>query len=210
MIKHTTKLLASAAVIAFAMGAATAQAETVVQKEVTTTISTDAPIVVPSTGVKTTTSWSTTEKPIVKTGTRLINLRDFDYNKNGILSRAEAGAGLFKLYDTDGNEVLDNNEFKVRAIITLAPMSKETVISYDLDGDGLADQTKVTYETFVRDTMLSRFDASGDGLSPEEFTGREFIVADINNDKVVDEKEWQASYDHALDVQIKAKANVNK
>ena len=210
MIKHTTKLLASAAVIAFAMGAATAQAETVVQKEVTTTISTDAPIVVPSTGVKTTTSWSTTEKPIVKTGTRLVNLRDFDYNKNGVLSRAEAGAGLFKLYDTDGNEVLDNNEFKVRAIITLAPMSKETVISYDLDGDGLADQTKVTYETFVRDTMLSRFDASGDGLSPEEFTGREFIVADINNDKVVDEKEWQASYDHALDVQIKAKANVNQ
>ncbi|MEZ0259933.1 MAG: hypothetical protein ACAH80_02930, partial [Alphaproteobacteria bacterium] len=96
------------------------------------------------------------------------------------------------------------------AVATVLPMEKNIVITYDFDGDGLADKTQHTQETFSRDTLLTRFDSNKDGLSPHEFMDMHFNEADVNNDKVVDLKEWQGSYIPRLDKLNKQKAQVNK
>lgn len=213
-MKPTFKnLMLSAAVTALVLGASSAMAATTSTTTTTTSTTTGKPVVTTKTQKDTVVSethWSTTEKPVVPNGTRVVNFAEFDFNHDGILSRPEIGEMMFKVYDTDGNQVLDNNEFKRRAVLTVQPVEKTTVISYDFDGDGVIDQTQMTYEDFMRDTMLSRFDRNADGLSPEEFTGREFMVADINNDKGVDLSEFKASYNAAIDKQLQAKAQVNQ
>lgn len=117
---------------------------------------------------------------------------------------------LFKLYDADSNGVIDNNEYERRAVITVMPMEKNTSVSYDFDGDGNTDVTKHTYETFTRDTLLTRYDANRDGLSPHEFMDMYFNEADVNNDRMVDLKEWQGSYITSIDKTNKEKARLNK
>lgn len=157
-----------------------------------------------------TTAWATQEKVVLPDGTRVVAFTDFDLNHDGVLSRREVGEKLFKMYDTDGNEVIDNIEFTRKAVITVHPIEKETVVTYDFDGDGIADKTQITNEQFMRDTLLARFDENKNGLSAEEFTGRHFMEADINNDKTVDMKEFKASYDGAIDKSLKMKAETNK
>lgn len=205
-------LLASAAVIALAAPASAAS--TVITKETTTT--TTAPIANPAvttdlhmqtspvTTTTTVTSPVTTstivtettsrEKPVIPTGTQVVNFNEFDINRDGILSADEVGEMLFKLYDTDGNQVIDNNEYERKAVLTVTPVEKMTVTKYDFNNDGIADQANYTYETFLKDTQLARFDARRDGLTPHEFTGMEFLSIDANNDKAVELKEWKGSY----------------
>jgi hypothetical protein len=154
--------------------------------------------------------WRTEEHSVPALGARVINFIDFDMNRDGILSINEIGEMLFKLYDTDGNMVVDNIEFERRSVVTVLPMEKNTVIEYDFDGDGLADKTKYTYETFMKDTLLTRFDSNMNGLSPHEFTDLPFLKADVNNDKVVDFKEWQGSYIPSIKKANEAKALFNK
>lgn len=153
---------------------------------------------------------TTQEKPIVLPGTQVVNFMAYDANHDGILSMGEVGEMLFGLYDADGNQVIDNKEFERRAVLTVTPVEKTTVIKYDYNNDGIADQANYTYESFLRDTQLSRFDQNKDGLSPHEFTGREFIVADVNNDKVVDLQEWKGSYTYSIDKKNKEASQTNK
>lgn len=152
--------------------------------------------------------WETTEHTI-PTGARGINFLDFDVNKDTVLSLDEIGRMLFKLYDTDGNEVIDNNEYERRAVVTVMPMEKTTTVTYDFDGDGMTDKVVRSYDTFLRDTQLSRFDANKDGLSPHEFTGDAFLHTDINKDGTVELKEWQSSYIATLDKKLRDDAALN-
>lgn len=232
-----SKMLASVAALAILLGASFAQAEEIITREVTvsparttttttvnpapvrattTTTITTPGVAAPGSTVTTTTttksskSWSTTEKPLYPAGTKVLNLVEFDLNGDGILTRREAGDRLFRLYDTDGNMVIDNNEYERAAVFTVTPVEQKTVLSYDLDGDGLADHTQVSSEVFLRESMLARFDGNGNGLSPREFTNRAFLIADLNNDKQILQEEWIASYDAALDKTLKAEGSVNK
>jgi hypothetical protein len=175
------------------------------ETSVHTTVTTQTPAT-----SRTETHWKTEEHSLAATGTRVVNFMDFDMNKDGVLSRDEVGRMLFKLYDTDGNEVVDNIEYERRAVVTIMPMEKNTVVTYDFDGDGRPDETKYTYETFTRDTLLTRFDKNKDGLSPHEFMGMYFLSADVNDDKVVDLKEWQGSYNTVIDKANKENARFNK
>lgn len=156
------------------------------------------------------TEWSTKESSTATTGSRVINFMEFDLNKDSVLSVDEVGKMLFKLFDADGNEVIDNNEFERRAVVTIMPIEKNTVVSYDFDGDGVADKTQYTYESFTRDTLLTRFDKNRDGLSPREFMGTDFMAADIDNDKFVDLKEWRGSYIASIDKENKANSRLNE
>ena len=151
------------------------------------------------------TRWKMTEN-----GRNEINVVDFDVNGDGMQSRHEIGETLFKLYDTDGNSMIDNNEYKRRAVVTIIPMQTNTVISYDHNGDGKIDETQYTYDSFSQSTMLTRYDKNFDGLSAREFTGLEFMAADINDDKLVDLKEWQGVYMTSVDKANKQKAHINK
>lgn len=141
---------------------------------------------------------------------RMYTILDFDVNNDMVLSLNDVGVKLFDLYDTDGNDVIDNIEFDRRAVLTVAPAQKKTTIRYDFDGDGAADQVDTTMEVFQQRTGLSAFDRNGDGLSAREFTGRHFNEADINNDHAVDLKEWQGTYIAYIDHQNKQHAGLNK
>lgn len=156
------------------------------------------------------TQWHTEEKTIVADGARIYNTVDFDINGDKILTTSEVGEKLFKMYDVDGNNIIDNNEYERKAVLTVVPVETNTVISYDFDGDGLADKSEVTSEIFLKKTQLSLFDKNGDGLSPREFTKRGFMQADVNKDKAVDLAEWKGSYNASIDVENKDKALFNK
>lgn len=217
----TNCLLATAALFGLMLQATTSFGGTVVRETTTTTPNgsstttttqqsvTTSPVTATGT-TSTETYWRTEEHSTGTPGARIINFIQFDMNNDRILSINEIGVMLFKLYDTDGNQVIDNIEYERRAVVTVLPMEKNTVVSYDFDGDGLADKTQYTQETFSRETLLTRFDANKDGLSPHEFMDMHFNEADVNNDKVVDEKEWRGSYIPRLDKLNKQKAQVNK
>jgi hypothetical protein len=145
-----------------------------------------------------------TQEKAPETGARIVNFMDFDMNKDGMLSTKEVGDMLFKLFDGDGNDIIDNVEFEHKAVLTVVPVTKKTVVTYDFDNDGMPDKIQRSYENFTRDTELSRFDETGDGLSPHEFSKMDFMQMDANHDKAIDKKEWQASYIASIAMDIAA------
>lgn len=204
----TTTALVGCMLYAGASFAETIKHETTTTETTTETIKTVAPTT--TTHSSSETHWTTEQRSVVPAGTRVINFMEFDLNKNGILSLPEIGEMLFKLYDTDGNEIIDNNEYERRAAVTVIPMEKNSVVSYDFDGDGVADKVEYTYEMFMQDTLLTRFDKNKDGLSAHEFIDKAFLGADLNKDKAIDLKEWQASYIPSIERELKEKARFNK
>ncbi len=152
----------------------------------------------------------TQETTIAADGTRLFNISEFDINKDGVLSTPEVGEKLFGMYDTDGNGMIDNNEYEKNIVVTVTPVEKTTTITYDFNGDGIAEQQEKVYENFMRYTQLARFDNDKDGLSAREFVGRGYLEADIDGDKLISKKEWQGSYNAEIDRSNKIQGNLNK
>lgn len=196
-------LTATAAIACLSLGAAASAANVVKKKTV------DGDKVVEETITEKTIVTETHERAVLPEGARVINFAEFDVNGDGILTREEIGVKLFHLFDNDGNHLLDNIEYTRNNIITILPIAKDVVIKYDLDGDGVPDKTEVSHTMIMEETMLSRFDADGQGLSPEKFTGRHFNIADINKDKFVDLEEWKASYNSTIDERIRRRAETN-
>ncbi|MEZ0262548.1 MAG: hypothetical protein ACAH80_16205, partial [Alphaproteobacteria bacterium] len=99
---------------------------TTTQQSVTTTPVTSTTVittpVTTSTATTSTTSsatyWRTEEHSTGPAGARTIDFIQFDMNNDKILSINEIGEMLFKLYDTDGNQVVDNIEYERRAVAT--------------------------------------------------------------------------------------------
>ncbi len=117
-----------------------------------------------------------------------------DINRDGILSMGEVGRRLFYIFDTDGNEVIDNLEFERNAVLTLIPMEKKTVELVDLDDDGVADLSSYDYDSFVANSRLSRFDQNYDGLSARDFIETGFFTLDSDDNKTIDLEEWERAY----------------
>lgn len=126
--------------------------------------------------------------------TRKVNFSDFDRNKDGTLSRLEVGEELFYIFDTDGNEVIDNLEYNRNMVITIIPMEKKEITSVDFNDDGIADSTDYDHEAFLESSKLIAFDRDKDGLSARDFLGRVYWQLDDNKDRTVDIKEFQAAY----------------
>jgi hypothetical protein len=171
--------------------------------------------------VSETVTTTTTQQRAVKTetvvtplkpaeGSRAIHFEDFDLNHDNNLTREEAGEMLFRLYDTDGNAVIDNIEFERKAVLSISPMSKTTKMTYDDNGDGVADKQEQTEEAIMEQTMLSKFDKDADGLSPAEFTEKRFSEVDVNKSHVIEKREWLGVYDPRVNAQNQADAALNK
>lgn len=125
-----------------------------------------------------------------------INFDDFDRDGNGILSMSEVGEHLFYIFDTDGNQVIDNIEFNNKRIITVAPMEKRTLTMVDVESATGSVVTKTyDYEKFYSESGLSRFDKEGDGLSPAKFIGTSFLKLDKDGSKAIELDEWKAGYE---------------
>lgn len=123
-----------------------------------------------------------------------LNLWDFDTNKDGVLDRDEVGEKLFKFFDTDGNEVIDNKEMLKPSIIVFTPMTKKTIEMVNFQADGQAAKETVTEEKFLQRSNLSKFDTDKDGLSPLDFLGKPFNVVNVHKDGVIDLYEWKRAY----------------
>jgi len=209
---HKTKFLAGAAAVLLLAQTSGAFADTTVVRETTTS---PAGVVTThesatTTTAQTITTHTTTEPGPLKAGTRVVHLEDFDTNGDHILSTREIGDAIFKLYDTDGNGVIDNIEYERPAVLTVAPVEKTTTIQYDFNNDGIADKEVTTYDQFMENTQLARFDKNHDGLSAHEFTGKAFNLVDVDKSKVIEMKEWQGVYIASLDAKNRAEAALNK
>lgn len=167
-MKNIYRSVALAAVLAVMAGVNPAAAETVTTK--TTVAQTEIP------------------------GTVKINFSALDLNQDGILSRSEVARKLFYIFDTDGNEVIDNNEIKKNRIVTFIPLEKTELTMIDFDDDGKVDTSSVTNDQFMAFSMLQRFDKDKDGLNAEEFIGSSFLELDTDRSHVVEPKEWRAAY----------------
>ena len=130
--------------------------------------------------------------------TQKINFSDFDVNKDGRLSRSEVGETLFYIFDTDGNEVIDNIEYDRPMVLTIIPMEKKEITTIDFDDDGIPDSTSFNTEEFYERSMLGRFAKDKDGLSARDFLGRVYWQLDDNKDKTVDIKEFKRAYIKSL------------
>ena len=167
-MKYKTLLLLSAAICALPLAAASARAETVTTKSVT--------------------------EQITPPGGKIINLNNFDLNKDGLLSTYEVGEMLFKLFDTDTSGSISPTEYEAKSVITVAPMEKMTTITYDYNNDGIPDKTQYTFEKFTQDTLLSRFDKNKNGLSPHEFLDKPFAEIDTDHSGGIELMEWRNAY----------------
>lgn len=136
----------------------------------------------------------TTITPEKVKGANMVDMSVFDQNKDGVLSMQEVGEKLFEMFDQDGNEVIDNIEYKTNSVMTIAPMEMNTLTFVDYAGDGTVDRTEYTHDEFLKASQLTRFAGDLDGLSPEDLMKKPFAELDDNNDKVIDRQEWKEAY----------------
>lgn len=137
---------------------------------------------------------TTTQQQTPVAGGRMVNLNDFDLNRDKLLSRFEVGEMIFKLYDANSNYLLDADEYERKVILTVVPVEKSTTVVYDYNSDGIADKTQYSNETFMQDTLLSRFDKDKDGMTPHEFINKDFAAVDTDANKGIDLIEWRDAY----------------
>lgn len=194
MKKTLLKTTISALTLLYMAGPATAQ--TVIERTQTYIVEEPAviPLPPPAPGetITTTTRTMVTPKPV---DALRVNFDAFDRNRNGILSMDEVGEHLFYLFDTDGNEVIDNVEFYNKRIITIAPMEKHTLKMVDVENPaGTVTSSTYNYETFYSTSGLTRFDSDLDGLSPAEFIDSSFLKLDTDNSKAIELDEWKSAY----------------
>lgn len=153
----------------------------------------------PAAAETTTTTTTTIVHPqVLPEGAEVVNFDAFDLNHDGILSMDEVGEKLFYSFDTDGNEVIDNQEFDAKQVMTITPMEKDTYTFTDWDNDGMAETATYEYETFYQESGLMRFDKHKDGLTPAEFIGKTLLELDIDKSKVIELDEWEKAYKASL------------
>jgi len=134
-----------------------------------------------------------TETAIVP-GVNQVQFSKFDVNLDGKYSMPEVGETLFYMFDTDGNEVIDNLEWNNKNVMTIIPIEETTFQYIDANGDGMADMQINSYNEFYTESGLMAFDKNKDGLSAREFIGEGFEVLDDDEDKVITLEEWQEVY----------------
>tara|TARA_B100000686_G_scaffold350567_1_gene446894 strand:+ start:649 stop:1185 length:537 start_codon:yes stop_codon:yes gene_type:complete len=137
---------------------------------------------------------TTIERQMIDPGVKVIDVTDFDLNNSGTISIDEVGEKLFYLYDIDGNEIIDNQEFDQPLIASVVPVERETITVVDINSDGVSEETSYEVDRFMKQTRLAMFDTDKDGLSPHEFIGEGFLKLDSNDDMSIDINEWKSAY----------------
>ncbi len=127
----------------------------------------------------------------------MINFSAFDLNRDGIYTKDEVGERLFRVFDQDGNHMIDNREWTQRNVMTIKPMESVTIRTIDYGSTGQIDQVEESYTTFVQQSGLSRFANSPEGLSAADFTDIPFNVVDTSSNYMIELNEWKNAYNKA-------------
>lgn len=147
----------------------------------------------------TTTTTTTVVKEQAMTDATRFHITQFDLNNDNVYAKSEIGKKLFYIYDTDGNEVIDNLEFDDKRVLTVVPVEQETYTLVDSDNDGVAEQSRYSFSRVMEETGLAMYDEDEDGLSAEEFIGTYFRAVDKNDNKLIDVDEWKSMYLSSVD-----------
>lgn len=145
--------------------------------------------------VAVTTSTYTETRPVPLDGVTMVNFSAFDTNKDGIYTKDEVGERLFRVFDQDGNHMIDDQEWNVRNVLTIQPMEQTTIRTVDYGSDGIIDRQSETYTTFLNQSGLARFTNNPQGLSAADFTDIPFNVVDTSGDHMIELNEWKVAYD---------------
>ncbi|MGN7438381.1 MAG: hypothetical protein ACTHOO_07025 [Alcanivorax sp.] len=124
-----------------------------------------------------------------------VNFSAFDLNNDGDFTKQEIGERLFKSFDRDGNQMIDNIEWDHKTVMTIIPMEVKTLTYIDSDDDGKNEDIQYDYETFVEISGLSKFDKNMNGLSAKEFIEKGYQALDTDDDNLISLKEWKAAYE---------------
>lgn len=124
----------------------------------------------------------------------VIEFEHLDANHDGVFSRDEVGEALFKFFDGDGNQVIDNIEIKKPRLVVFRQMEKREIEIVDYYDAGKPTKRKVTQEEFMEASKLGRFDKDQDGLSPLDFLEMAFNQVNVKDDGVIDLYEWKRAY----------------
>lgn len=138
-----------------------------------------------------------------------INFMDFDLNGDGALTHSEIGERLFKMFDTDGNQVIDNIEMKRVGILAFTPMTRKTIEIVEYAEDGTPTKTNISEEEFMEKSNLSKFDKDADGLTPLDFLGQPFNKVNVKRDGVIDLYEWKRAYADSVKPKHQEQFNYN-
>ena len=137
-------------------------------------------------------------KPVTPPNTNVINFADLDLNGDGILARDEVGERLFRVFDTDNNQVIDNLEMTHPQLIVLTPMEKKTIEIIDYQAANFSTKEVVSTEDFLYQSKLAQFDKDKDGLSALDFLGKPFNQVNVRKDSVIDLYEFKRAYAEAV------------
>lgn len=151
-----------------------------------------------------------TERTVPAPGAMMVNFMDYDLDGDGHLSQEEAGKMLFKLFDTDGNEIIDNVEYEKRTVATVVPMERETVVTIENSKPDVPNEVRHSVTRYFEVTDLTQYDKDGKGISPRDFTDRSFMEMDTNRDKSIDAKEWRTGYDAKFAAEQAIKPRINQ
>lgn len=128
------------------------------------------------------------------TNRQIVNFDQFDLNNDGVLERDEIGETLFRMFDKDGNEVIDNIEMKTPNIIVFSDMAKTKTETVKYRDPSRPTKQTVSHEDFMQASKLARFDKDKDGLSPLDFLEKSFYQVNVKDDGVIDLYEWKRAY----------------
>jgi hypothetical protein len=157
-------------------------------------VAAQADVVTKVTTIKT----ETHTKPNYQSDVNYIDFSVLDYNQDGVYSMDEVGDQLFRSFDRDRNELIDNIEWERQTVLINIPMEKETYRYVYYSDDGRPDEQTYTHENFTKKSGLARFSEDENGLSAKEFIGRSFNDLDMNNDRFLGKTEWARAYRESI------------
>ncbi|OWF34549.1 hippocalcin-like protein 1 [Mizuhopecten yessoensis] len=101
---------------------------------------------------------------------------------------------VFRVFDTDGNGVVDFKEFMMGIYVSGSPLEEDMKLDwafkmYDMNGDGYItkDEMKFMFTSICRMTLAQ---ISGNNSTPEELTDYFFERFDEDNDNRISNKEF--------------------
>jgi|GEM_PF-1833132 len=119
---------------------------------------------------------------------------DYDKNKNGILDSNEFYTYAYRVWDTDRDGYLSDEEWKLSTARWYGPTSNtyQTYTYWDKNGDGKIDATE--FDTGAASTKLyTVWDTNADSqINNDEYAAASFRVYDTNNDGVLSMDEWRS------------------
>lgn len=212
MNTHKTKWILSVSAAVLLAAPAMAATESVTQKS--STVNPDGSVsyeshtvvkekpAVPATST-TTTVVTTDAVPAVPVGTTTttvvthpVTFYYYDTAHHNIVANAELTEQIFKIWDTDNNNVIDNHEYYNNAMVMYEPVEYSKRTYQDIDLDGLPELTKEEYT--IRLQKLPGYATINtdkkEGVSVYEFTGFGFQAADLDDNNTVSYDELKKAF----------------